>query len=449
MASYARLDRFEGHAPSTLRARAPAAGQAAHEQPLSAALRYVVYAVLLTRSAGDPVFEALGGAGEAVGIGGLINALVIAVAAILVISQSSSSPFAIFGMWTPFLLAAFGAVFYAPQFMPAFRTFLVILTYWALFVMPFFLFRSRADLSRFVLLIFASSLGPSLYAVLGIAHGWSDWADFRLQSTFQHPNIFAFYLVLLLGLALYVRASHAVRWPPVFRRLVTLYIPVLLVFLVLTKTRSAWAACLAMFLVHALWFDRRFLLGFLAAPLLFVVDPALSDRLMDLLHGDNIENLKSLNEEIKLNSLAWRELLWSSALPLIAERPILGHGLESFKSYSLEFFPLALPAGGTDAHNFFLQTLFEMGLLGILALLWLLGSVGWRIKGGLRYDRDGIVVILSLTLLVGYLLESYADNMLYYLSFNWYFWFAMGAICAWVDYEKAARRRTLTRRPRT
>jgi O-antigen ligase len=110
--------------------------------------------------------------------------------------------------------------------------------------------------------------------------------------------------------------------------------------------------------------------------------------------------------------------------------PLLGHGLESFKPSTPDFFPL-IGYEGIDAHNFYLQVAFEMGLAGFLALLWLFGSLAWRLAGGLRYDRDGVTLILSI--LGAYVLESYSDNMQFYLSFNWYFWFVMGTVCAWIE----------------
>uniref|UniRef100_A0A9E8CPF9 Uncharacterized protein n=1 Tax=Bosea sp. NBC_00436 TaxID=2969620 RepID=A0A9E8CPF9_9HYPH len=100
--------------------------------------------------------------------------------------------------------------------------------------------------------VLGSSLPPTLHAFVDIARGLSDFSDFRLQSTFSHPNIYAFYLVLLLGLALYVRASRVVDVSQRIRLLVALYIPLLAVFLLLTKTRSAWGACGVMFLVYAI-----------------------------------------------------------------------------------------------------------------------------------------------------------------------------------------------------
>ncbi len=74
--------------------------------------------------------------------------------------------------------------------------------------------------------------------------------------------------------------------------------------------------------------------------------------------------------------------------------------------------------------------------LGALALVWLLGSVAWRLLRGWRRDPPGILIISCL--LLAYVLESYSDNMHFYLSFNWYFWFVMGTIYAWLERERMA-----------
>jgi O-antigen ligase len=406
-------------------------------------LRQIVFVVLITRAVCDPLLELSGtdfGA-STIGFGAAINALAIAAPLAFVILGPPTVPFAIVRMWAPFLLMAFAATLYAPHFITAARLFLVITSYCAMFALPFFMFRSRSDLPRFVLLIFASSIGPSLYALWQIGGGLSDLSGFRLQSTFTHPNIFAFYLVLLLGLALYIRTTPASLWPAGSRRIITWYIPVLLVFLVLTQTRSAWGACALLLLLYAVWFERRLLLfGLLVVPIL-LSSQTIGGRLADLSSGREIESLKELNESNLLNSFAWRQALWGSALPVIVESPVLGHGLQSFKPSTSEFFPTA-GLDGTDAHNLYLQILFEMGGIGILAFGWLMFCLVQLISKGLRYDPRGLIVVLAS--LAAYLLESYADNMIFYLSFNWYFMFALGTICAWIEYE---RRRGMSVRP--
>ena len=314
----------------------------------------------------------------------------------------------------------------------------VLLSYWSFFIIPFFIWRSQDDVSRFVMLVIGSSAIPSLYALVDIARGLSDMADFRLQSTFSHANIYAFYLVLLLGLALYVRSSRIIRVTPQVRLLVTLYIPFLIVLLMLTKTRSAWMACGLIFLVYAIRVDRKFLAGFLLIPVLVVANPSVIDRLTDITEPTEIDSLTQLNDSTRLNSYEWRKVLWESAIPQIIEKPLLGHGLESFKPSTPSFFPLIGPEG-IDGHNFYLQIGFEMGLLGVFALVWLLGSVARQILKGRRYDPPGVLIILCI--LIGYMLECYSDNMHFYLSFNWYFWFVIGTICAWVYNEERRRAR--------
>jgi putative inorganic carbon (HCO3(-)) transporter len=405
---------------------------------ISTLLRHVAFLVLLVRSVCDPIFEMSSAdlGGSTMGFGAVINALVITIVFLFVVLRPSAVPVAVFGMWAPFLLAAFGATLYAPQFTSAARLSLVFLSYWAMFALPFFMYRSPDDLPRFVLLVFASSIGPTLHALWDLRVGMFD-SEFRLQSTFTHPNIYAFYLVLLLGLALYVRGSSAARWPSGVRGLITLYIPLLLVLLAFTKTRSAWVACAVVFLMYAVWVDRRFLLGLLAVPILLSAPTIVGERLADLSTGDEIENFKQLNDTNRLNSLAWREALWTSAIPPIMERPVLGHGLETFKPDTLEFFPLFTGGDGIDAHNMYLQFLYEMGSVGLLAFAWLVGSLLRWLKKGFRLDRNGTVVVFAL---VGaYLLESYSDNMQFYLAFNWYFMFSMGAFCTWIEHEKVRR----------
>jgi O-antigen ligase len=411
-------------------------------------LRATVFGILLIRASADPILNLSGeGAGaSSMGVGAILNVLTIAIAFVLLAWRPGTAPFSVLGIWAPFLLTAFCMTLRAPDFSAAARLAFVLLTYWAFFAIPFFIWRSSADLSRFILLVFASSAVPSLYALVDIARGLSNMGDFRLQSTFSHPNIYAFYLVLLLGLSLYVRASRAVHVTSQVRTLITLYIPILVFFLLLTKTRSAWMTCGLIFLVYALWIDRRFLAGLLLVPVLLVANPSLMERLTDITKEAEVDSFQQLNDSTRLNSYVWRQALWESAIPPILEKPLLGHGLATFKASTPSFFPLIGPEG-IDGHNFYLQMGYEMGLLGVLAVLWLLASVAWRIARGFRRDPPGSVIILLV--LTAYACESYSDNMHFYLSFNWYFGFVMGTICAWVYFEeKPPRAETIRRNPR-
>jgi len=46
-------------------------------------------------------------------------------------------------------------------------------------------------------------------------------------------------------------------------------------------------------------------------------------------------------------------------------------------------------------------------------------------------------VFISISLIFEYLMFSYSDNMMYYLNYNWYFWFFMGAVIGWLSRMKS------------
>lgn len=69
-----------------------------------------------------------------------------------------------------------------------------------------------------------------------------------------------------------------------------------------------------------------------------------------------------------------------AGLALAAERPLFGIGLDNFKAASLRHLPADFgqrfrwAARGENAHDNFLQILVELGLVGLLGFLWLIGT---------------------------------------------------------------------------
>jgi O-antigen ligase len=71
-------------------------------------------------------------------------------------------------------------------------------------------------------------------------------------------------------------------------------------------------------------------------------------------------------------SIAGRMEIWSRALAALRDFQLTGIGLGSFRVVVHQLYPLFLIPGGYDiahAHNFFLQTSLDFGLLGLVALL--------------------------------------------------------------------------------
>ncbi|MHB1677799.1 MAG: O-antigen ligase family protein [Sulfuriferula sp.] len=394
--------------------------------------------VILFRSVLDPVFNTTKfpiGGGIGIGVGGVVNALVIGIALIAIFQQPFPALRELKNTWGFFLAAVVTAIFGSPVLGEAIKMNVNILSYAAIFILPFFLVKSREDYGKWIRVVLWSALIPVLYAFFELAtgHGFSSEGaeGFRIGSTFAHPNIFAFYLVLMISLAFSIYKGNLVVLSPRVRRLFPIFILVLLVLLLLTKTRSAWAACFAFFFFYALLQERRMLLPVLLLPLLALAVPEFRDRITALTTG----NERILYE--KLNSYAWRKVMWTSGLEWMEPaKYLLGYGLGSFKYYAPIFFPWR---GETEfgAHSVYVQIIFEAGAAGFLSLIWLLVSVLRRLKALFAVDRA--TALMMVLLIMEYVFVSYSDNVLDYLSFNWYFWFVIGLACALAAIERAKK----------
>src|SRR5690606_22536865 len=146
------------------------------------------------------------------------------------------------------------------------------------------------------------------------------------------------------------------------------------------------------------------------------------DRLLDLGAGNEVIQYS------RLNSFAWRLLLWKSSMEWMSvANSVFGYGLNSFKQFSPIFFQLA---GTTNfgAHNTYIQWFFETGIIGVISAAWMHVWLFVSLKLGVAYDK--LRSSLAILMLIAYLFFAFSDNMLDYLSFNWYFWFFIGAACA-------------------
>jgi len=387
--------------------------------------------IILLRSGGDMALESTGfGVGDAhMGIGGLINLALIMIACLLVLEKPQLFPTRLARYWMPMLVMMGISVVVSYEKTLAVKLYLGTLSCFAMFIVAVYMVRSNEDFNKAIRLVVWSSLVPTLYSFVDVALHMRD-SSFRLQSTFGHANIQAFYLTLVLVLCLYMLKSPLFKIKPLGRMAICCYMPVLLGQLLLTQTRSAWIACFLIFVLYALLFERKYLLYLLLLPLLVFI-PSVSDRLMDLSQGNEAV------QYARLNSFAWRLILWESAIRWMEPlRLAYGYGLGGFDHFSQTFFE---NAGNTKwgAHNVYMQVLFDMGVVGLLCYLWLYARVLRIVRAFARRDR--ISGFLLLAIVVQYLIVSFSDNMLGYLVFNWYFWFTVGGACSLVHLQSEAR----------
>ena len=122
-----------------------------------------------------------------------------------------------------------------------------------------------------------------------------------------------------------------------------------------------------------------------------------------------------------------RIAMWQAAIGMIRDRPILGHGLNTFMANYLDYW-----VGGERmpryAHNCYLQMAAETGLVGLAAFLVLLGLLFRRCLSGLRrLSGDKRLMLCGLSAgLLAFAVHAGVDTNFYSLRQAALFWVLAG-----------------------
>jgi len=165
-------------------------------------------------------------------------------------------------------------------------------------------------------------------------------------------------------------------------------------------------------------FDRKVLIALAISAVGAFFIPEVRDRIAE------IGETKYFSYGQTSNSYEWRMMLWQSGLSWLSPvELIFGKGMSSFYTYSREFFALANGVSW-GAHSVYVQLIFETGIIGALAFLYLFARIAYASRPQNGIPRRTALSILTLSL--AYLCIAYSDNMLNYSAFNYYYFFIIG-----------------------
>ncbi len=161
------------------------------------------------------------------------------------------------------------------------------------------------------------------------------------------------------------------------------------------------------------------MIGFLTFALAYLLSEVFQQRIWQLISLD------------PYGSIVWRFRLWQDVLPIALWHPWFGHGLGTFNS--LVEYLRGLSFGSLDAHNDYLKTLTENGLIGLTAYLWIiLGALFYLIKTAFSPKAKTIGIgILAITLSL--FIASSFDNILQTTALQWNLWIL---IASWLKINK-------------
>lgn len=251
--------------------------------------------------------------------------------------------------------------------------------------------RDARRLRQLVAAVLVSAVVPALIGLKQLATGeFIVRSGFKaVEGPFTHPNYFAFYLVVVLTLALVTFIEDrrlAVRVP------LGVLIAACMLCLFETYTRSAWIGFAGIvLLLGALRYKRLLVAGAVVLVVAVFAFPS-SVRKVEQRFGD----LSSRSAAVSQNSWTWRTGEWRRMLPYGSAKPFTGQGYGSYNRLTVKEFGTQDPSYptvqdkahptraqlGFSAHNDYVRALVETGVPGLLLwVLFLTGLVTVPIKG--------------------------------------------------------------------
>lgn len=313
---------------------------------------------------------------------------------------------------------------------------------WLMFYLLMMQFKNRLDPEKVISVLFLSLVAPLIAALLQIVcppsilppflvfeSGYSIEAGSRVNGTLGHPNTFATFVLLFLGLALWKlgRSKKRHYW-------IALLI-VIAFFLVNTNSLTGMIMLVA-FMVF--YFIPRFnainliggfcllaLIGFL-----FVSSDLGHERLQSLYATPLLNPDIDLSRAILLqwedgNSFNWRIAQWTFLLQSWEKYPIWGYGLGT---------AIHLSVFDTGSHNDYIRFLVEQGIVGFTLFITFIAAQLARLiqllfsVSSTSAQKDLCLVMLAnfVAILVGML----TDNIMLHTTMFFYWWTLM-AIAGW------------------
>lgn len=225
----------------------------------------------------------------------------------------------------------------------------------------------------------------------------------RMLGTLGYQNTLSGYLALILPLGLYLLSAAKTTCR---RRLWGMSGIIVIVSLILTRSRGAWLAAVAAAVVFGALAAAGGTLRLRPRPLLWAIGGVLAVALLTMwiTRGDtamSVANRMRAALSFHSPSMRQRVLIWKVTWRMIRERPLLGGGVGAFQMRYLDSLGGVLedPANVAlkryainvkESHNDYLQMWAEMGLAGLIVWLMFVALVMRSLARAVRNAHYGV-----------------------------------------------------------
>lgn len=224
----------------------------------------------------------------------------------------------------------------------------------------------------------------------------------RAQGFYSHPLTFAYVGILLfpLGCASVAREPKSwVAWAQFLGASAVIYA---------SQSRTAQAVCAVAALFNLFYFAKGrvrtglIVVGGIAVLMAALIDNPMRTRFIDTVKGGYDRQSSAYADD--------RLAFWDANWEMVKERPIIGHGDHLDTAYRAPYYAkIGLPnfTRMYEAHNMYLQTVVNAGVIGLIILLaWL----AWYLRRTYQLGQVGFGGIVALETFVAIMLAAMTQN---------------------------------------
>jgi len=284
----------------------------------------------------------------------------------------------------------------------------------------------KIDQEKFRKIVFFLLFTAFLSGIYGIVQyiigvpmesGWVDpnsGIETRVFATFENPNIFAEYLIMIIpvGYAVMLREKKFKN------RMLTLGMgSAVFASLLFTFSRGGWLGAAAGAFLFLFMYQLSMLLKFIPVALIGMM----------LLPASILSRIASIGS-LQDASNFYRMQIWEKSVEIIKDYPLTGVGLgfNSFRKISTKYITEADPY---HAHNTYLELAIEVGIIGLAMVIFLGLNMMIMVHHILKVDKyKGVLMLGFFAGLISLMVHGMAEHVLYNPKIILLFWFYVGCI---------------------
>lgn len=256
----------------------------------------------------------------------------------------------------------------------------------------------------------------------------------RIAGTFGHPNVLAYFSVIILALIWTVlenKTNNIFKMERIIFRLIGVFY---IIVLVITFTRGAWfGMILFVILMSLIQYPLKTLkissifISFnliLVLSYNFLASPDILD-LKPLVQFPIINRVTGLFNADPSDSVIWRLNMWNDAYNKALESPVIGFGTGSSETIIEQ--TRGTYRGSVEVHNDYIKIFLEQGIIGLTIYVLLILNILFNLY--YRYMKDKNIYILTIAVLTTIIyIVSFWDNLLRGTVLMWILFLLLGGV---------------------